>query len=88
MYSTFHLFHVRNAEDFMKGKAAADLEQVGPFVFAKRLQRKVYDFPNNATEVVFRTSVYFKYLPELSNGSAIDQNITMLNLPLAVSALS
>ena len=85
MYSTFYLFHVANAKDFMRGKAPAELEQIGPFVFQKQLKRKVFGFNEDETEINFQTNVYFKYRPDLSNETAIDQNITMVNLPLAVS---
>lgn len=84
MYSKFHMFHVRNAEQFLKGKEPADLEQVGPFTFGKKLQRKIYAFTHNDTEITFRTTTFFKYLPEMSNDTAFDQNITILNLPMAV----
>ena len=85
MYQKYHFFHVRNAEEFLRGKAPADLEQVGPFTFGKKLHRKIYGFTDNDTEITFRTTTYFKYLPDLSNDTAFDQNITILNLPLAVS---
>jgi hypothetical protein len=88
MFSTFHLFHIKNPTEFMNGKAAAELEQVGPFVFSKKLVRKIYGFSENDTQITFRTSIYFHFLPELSDMTAFDQNITMLNLPLAVSCMN
>lgn len=84
MFSKFYLIHVKNPKDVLKGRVA-DLEQVGPFTFAKKLHRQVYGFENNETEITFRTSTTFHYLPELSNDTAIDRNITILNLPMAVS---
>ena len=85
MFTTFHLFHVKNADAFLKGKEDAQLEQVGPFTFKKRFKRKIYGFSPDETEIMFRTSVYFHYVPQMSNQAVMDQNITILNLPLAVS---
>jgi len=70
----------------MKGNAA-NLTQVGPFTFEKKLTRDIEGFSEDHLEINVVTKAHFYFRPDLSNMDAFDKNVTVVNAPLAVSML-
>ena len=70
----------------MKGiHEKAELEQLGPFTFQKKIHRDIKGFSDDGLELTFKTTNRMYFRPELSNLADFDKNITTLNVPFAVS---
>jgi len=83
MYMRLYLFNVTNHEAVLSRQAIPELEQLGPYTYSEehvRVKRKFFD---NAT-IQFQQERYWKFVPELSNGS-LDDPVTSVN-PIVVSA--
>ncbi len=81
MYMRLYLFNVTNHEAVLSRQAIPELEQLGPYTYSEehvRVKRKFFD---NAT-IQFQQERYWKFVPELSNGS-LDDPVTSVN-PIVV----
>jgi len=61
----------------------AELEQLGPFTFQKKIHRDIKGFSDDGLELTFKTTNRMYFRPELSNLADFDKNITTLNVPFA-----
>lgn len=68
-----------NADDFINGSSQLDLNEIGPFVFRERRTRRV--LVENANTIKFERNFDYEFVPELSNGLDLDQNVTIVNIP-------
>lgn len=84
LFSRFYLFDVTNADEVLQGKDA-HLREVGPFTFEKKITRDIKGFSDDGLEISVVTKSHFHFRPDLSNMKAFEENITIVNAPLAVS---
>jgi hypothetical protein len=84
LFTKFYLFDITNADEVLEGKDAI-LREVGPFTFEKKMTRDVKGFSDDGLEVKVVTTTHMYFRPDMSDMDAFETNITVLNVPLAVS---
>ena len=84
IYSKYYLFNITNHVAVLRG-AMPILQEVGPFVFRRKISRQILGYNDDHEELSFITTNSYIYVPEKSNGETFDSVIYTLNIPLAVS---
>ena len=86
MYMKVYLFNVTSSEEVMSRQAVPIVEELGPYTYSNVHLRVNIEKYDNATQKIHQER-YWKFLPELSNGSLTDQIISV-NPAVAVTCQS
>lgn len=79
----YYLFNVKNPDEVVSG-AYPVIEERGPYVFREVFKYEIDGWNENQTLITYRKRKFYYFDAELSNGTLQD-NITIINLPLIVS---
>uniref|UniRef100_T1IUI9 Scavenger receptor class B member 1 n=1 Tax=Strigamia maritima TaxID=126957 RepID=T1IUI9_STRMM len=74
-----YLFNVTNPNDIVQGDKPI-LQEIGPYVFSVHSKKVNVSFNNDEGTVSYDLVKWYKYLPQLSNGT-LDDQVTVLNVP-------
>ena len=77
-----HLFNVTNHERFLAGVEKLSIEEIGPFTYAAKQEKKVDIFSDDEEEITFKTRTTYNFLPEESVMNDEEAFFVMPNLLL------
>ena len=84
LYVHVYLFNLTNAQSVAEGSEELQLQEVGPYFYYDNREKVIYE--DDGDTITYLPRSLFQFSPErTAEGLSLDDRITTVNIPLAVS---